>query len=652
MGIRLARAGREFDLPSDLLKTFKGDAMYFQHHSKLKALLALPLLALGAAHAVGPDLGSIAHQIPGRDLSVHPPMVHSMHVFPVDGIGSATSRLEVRFKESLPRVISFIHEGSVVSLRDDGTSGDRASDDGVYSALIKVDNKALLDQAVAMPPPKDIASQVAQSDGGIPVAVQSVAAPQTVSGTSVAATAVDPKYLVDPEKALLIRNLSVMNHYYRTNDPCKNEPNPPAGQGDPAPADSDKHWTFGHLFTEMTNQKSTGMTTSDFALKWLDEWAKTQVINGDSLKEVDGGAQGATIAKTIKAQWLKASGGNGKLKMGKAPFRLLAIVNRIDKRDNLAFGGGSAGELRFVFGVLDLEHHETSTGKCASMDMTGRHLHDGEFSSGTTVILEYAVDKSTQADVKTWGQKWIDLNKLTQNSSAYRVALDAITESVVKAGAGAVKSRANGSALNTLRVNESDDDNIWDLREFAIDKSAKYLKATTVSQTPATILNHTADLEAWANYHAEEIMDDKHVIPKTFQADPSSSTYPYTHKSFLGSHAQTVFLDNNWDFGGSGEVRFHFSVNTCNGCHNNEGLQVNGGPFHVQGRAWNQVADISPYLSGITICCTGAPFVATDPRTGELRPFHELENRRQGLAALMSGTSLSALSFQPTTQVH
>ena len=48
--------------------------------------------------------------------------------------------------------------------------------------------------------------------------------------------------------------------------------------------------------------------------------------------------------------WIAASGGpGGPLDLSIAPFSLLAIVNRLDLRDQVAYGGAAGGELRFVF---------------------------------------------------------------------------------------------------------------------------------------------------------------------------------------------------------------------------------------------------------------------------------------------------------------
>ena len=48
----------------------------------------------------------------------------------------------------------------------------------------------------------------------------------------------------------------------------------------------------------------------------------------------------------------KAAGG-GVLDMKVAPFKLMAIVNRMDLHDAIGYGGGSSGETRFVYALMD-----------------------------------------------------------------------------------------------------------------------------------------------------------------------------------------------------------------------------------------------------------------------------------------------------------
>src|SRR5205823_3247974 len=87
-------------------------------------------------------------------------------------------------------------------------------------------------------------------------------------------------------------------------------------------------------------------TLSSFALNWLHNWQVNQTINGDLVPARP------NIQSVLIDPWLAASGGKT-LDMKKAPLRLLAIVARLDLRQNAGYSGGTtAGEARFIYNVL------------------------------------------------------------------------------------------------------------------------------------------------------------------------------------------------------------------------------------------------------------------------------------------------------------
>src|SRR6185295_13674484 len=101
-------------------------------------------------------------------------------------------------------------------------------------------------------------------------------------------------------------------------------------------------WSFAGLMTEVTNAPVTGLDPKQLVYDWINA--------------VEG-----TFTMSALEAWDKLSGGSGeveeikveRLKLEKVPFRLLAIVNRIDLRKNLVLGGTGAGELRFVYVLHD-----------------------------------------------------------------------------------------------------------------------------------------------------------------------------------------------------------------------------------------------------------------------------------------------------------
>jgi hypothetical protein len=171
-------------------------------------------------------------------------------------------------------------------------------------------------------------------------------------------------------------------------------------------------------------------------------WLSDQTINGFTVP-----ARPA-MQDLVLSSWPRV---DGALDLAAAPVRLLAIVNRLDLRD---LSRGQAGEGRFVFGVTD------SAGQATPF----------------TIILEYRLPASSEAEVLEWANLWHGLNGLAPGSAEYNAALEVITERF--AGDNADPARVNGSALNQIRTNEIALAFPWELREFTLGGS---------SFTPATV---------------------------------------------------------------------------------------------------------------------------------------------------------------------
>jgi hypothetical protein len=336
-------------------------------------------------------------------------------------------------------------------LRDDGKSGDEQAGDQIFTALAAVDTKELEARFTEekQSADKDQVKTVPVFRGRVEVGeapAQLFDLDGFLGGKRVAFR---PSWLfpwwllVIPERSLMVTAPGVVRDPTRTFDPCSG--------GTPGGA-----WTFGRLMSEMAGPNAP----SDFVEDWLDHWLTNQVVNGHT-------APARTTMQTrIIDPWRAASGG-GPLDVNRAPFRLLAIVNRVDLRGGgSSYGGGTAGEMRFVFGLLD-------TTTCTPQPMT--------------VILEYAVPRSGCFDVRDWGRKWWALQTKTPGSLAYNTALAALVEEVVVAGAA--PSRPNGSAIGQVRTNEIAlglPSLPWELREFRLGQAADpdELIQTTVALTP------------------------------------------------------------------------------------------------------------------------------------------------------------------------
>ncbi len=319
---------------------------------------------------------------------------------------------------------------------------------------------------------------------------------------------------------------------------------------------------------------------------------------------------GSRIRSLIIDPWLQASGGAGKqFDLAKAPFRLLAIVNRVDLRDNSA-SGSSAGEARFVFGAL------------------GPGCQPLEF----TVIFEFGIARSDCQAVRDWAKQWFDLGSLELGSGEYNAALEAITEQFVRAGAN--PSKPNGSALNQLRTNEIVLSNIWELREFKLSAEGA-LKQVTVKMTPDLSFNRTMVLVNFINGNEADILADKHVVPDQFPAG----------NSFLAGSAimPGVFWDNppTGLLITSREARHKFSLQTCNGCHQGETAT----DFtHIKPTPFGIAARLSGFMTGISV---------VDPSDGSpIREFNELQRRAADLDQLVNSSCLVESLHKPLRMTH
>jgi len=400
---------------------------------------------------------------------------------------------------------------------------------------------------------------------------------------------------VVPAKELFITHVSVVDDCYRTTWSGTCPPHPaPATPG---------AWTLGGLLPGIFGTTDPAIL-SNLTLEWLREWDSVQTINGDVVRDRP------LINDLIIVPWLRASGPQlDQLDMHKAPFRLLAIVSRLDLRKNAAHGGvTSAGEARFIFNVLDEEGDTT------------------QFN----VILEYGLDAADCSDVLDWANAWHSLGSLPFGKN-YNAALQSVTDRFTAIGASPGKT--NSSAINQVRSNEIElnlraglgEDSIWELREFQLPNTSASpvgLVQSTVELTPDKQRNKTAQLANFANTKAAAILNNSHSMPLSWQGQP-----------FRGGAAQHR-LNLGWDGPDhcvtipNPDVRHLLSLNTCSGCH---GLEETGTTFkHVEPRQSGSPSVLSSFLTG--------GMVPDRCPTGETRRFGDINRRRVDLCQLLDKT--------------
>jgi hypothetical protein len=455
-------------------------------------------------------------------------------------------------------------------------------------------------------------------------------------------------------KALFITDPAIVLDPARTWDPC-------TGAGTQGGV-----WTFAHLIREMAN--GSGRTPEQFALEWLSNWLNDYVVNSDTVN-----ARTQMFNQVIQP-WATASGVvatlvidpitgkrrvtlTGPLNLNIAPFRLLAIVNRIDLGATARGGGGyggsttslpvTAGELRFIFNVV--QPNPWGAGTEATC---GRKLF--------TTIFEYGVPGKGCAAVVAWAKRWSSLLAFPGFTPAYKAQLQAMTQSVVVHGAAPTKGNQN--AINQIRTNEIALAGPWELREFTLtaenppantDPPANGpLRPHTVAQTPDDFAFSAGGADATINAFVQGPVTAGVSLPVVNPLQCAASfTVPYTFLGapFRGGNAKIPpghwRANNVTGASPAAEIcaRHQFSLNTCSGCHQDDS-GTNGFPStnftHIDVFSSPPVT-LSKFLTG------GGPglvFNVPDTQLGApIWPFADLERRFQRLFDLSHCTTCTSI---------
>lgn len=411
---------------------------------------------------------------------------------------------------------------------------------------------------------------------------------------------------VDPPRELMVTDLSVVNDPARTFDAC-------SGTGNANGA-----WTFNTLMSNMANQGATGTNPADFVESWLQSWNTDVTVNSFLIPRRQ------NIGAQVMNSWPRTP--DGKLDMTKSPMRLLAIVNRLDLRDNAIYGGGNAGEGRFVFGVLN-----RANGGCSALPFT--------------VILEYGVPIKGCTAIRNYAKQWMNLGSIALSDATFNPALQAITDQFT--AAGVAQSKPNGSAINQIRTNEIALAAPWELREFNVG-AGHQLHLVSAKQTPHNSLNNTATLANYINANATAIEGDAHTIPLTFP-----TTEPFLTGSALNQNTDPA---QAWNAPGvATNARHHLSLNTCNACHGSEVHDFNF--LHITNRSAGAATQLSKFLVGNGTLAAPSTFDVPDPfDSATTRSFGDIV-RRQGDLASLSGSCkasglIAELMFRPLKMTH
>lgn len=357
---------------------------------------------------------------------------------------------------------------------------------------------------------------------------------------------------IDPDRELMIRELQVVN------SPRATDPSGP--------------WHVRSLFASMAGTEDP----SAFVLAWLRTWETDQVINGLTV------AARPEIGPRVINPWKRASNQEGvpdsaaRLDWSRAPFRLLAIVNRMDLARVTPSGAvENAGEGRFVFGVTDLTQPDPATTK-------------PEF----TVIFEYQLPARSRVELRAWADRWHGLGQSAGFGEAYLAGLETVTRAFANGTAGPV-------VLNQIRTDEVHLRGPWELREFHLAGQPARLLPAPVRLTPDLGHNGTPLLGRWFAANHEAILANNHQVTNRFEG-----------QVFLAGSALNPIPRVIWDAPTVDRpARQLVALATCNGCH---GPEAGMGPFeftHVKPRVAPEMAGLSGFLTGTRFPDPGQPGV-------------------------------------------
>jgi hypothetical protein len=318
--------------------------------------------------------------------------------------------------------------------------------------------------------------------------------------------------LVLPNKELVITDPSVVGDARASN----------ASAGQP--------WSFRFLVEQMT---PAGVDPADFIGAWL---GQLEVPD----HSVNGFPVDVRNTSALRALW--PTGAGKRLDLSRAPFRLLAITNRVDLH------AAGNGEARFVYGVVDAHG-------------VGRPM---------TVIFEFELpsrDAFTGAVLtrRDWAAKFHALGGLGFGDG-YNTALQEITDLFTRRNTS--PARPGGSSIAQVRSNEVLMGGPWQMREFHLSTANGPLALwlATTAQTPADAAGATGSplnvaLHGFVSASRVAIHGGYAQVPSGILGGQATENFAWAFVSPLDAAA-----------------RHAFAGQTCNGCHFSEagGLQKDG----------------------------------------------------------------------------
>jgi hypothetical protein len=308
-------------------------------------------------------------------------------------------------------------------------------------------------------------------------------------------------------------------------------------------------WSFRHAMESLAAASSVDAPT--FVNGWLGTW------QASSTAASEGGlplAARASVQKDLVCPWLRLTPENGcnetcaqcvssKLDLSRAPFRLLAIVNRLDLAETTNGCKPEASEARLLFVAL-------RPGTTTPLSFNA--------------IFEYAVDGTAAGAPDSWHAL-----AALQGDAEYAAGLETLT-----------RTFTDSARLGQLRTSENLAGTSWELRQFAHLRGK--LVPTALTNTVTDALDGTTELARHLSTHESEIFAGDNAVPSSVAT--AFSTMPKA--------------DFRWSSATANQSTLHlFGLSTCNGCHAGERGDTSVLPFSHVGVDASGATIVSRFLS-------------------------------------------------------
>ena len=411
--------------------------------------------------------------------------------------------------------------------------------------------------------------------------------------------------------------------------------------------------SFGYLMEQLGGESED---KTKLLLNFLTKWESEQTVNTFKVPARE------AIRDLVIEPWKKADGQEGvsdlewKVNYKNAPFRLTALINRIDMaripeldptRDELislginpdssAFTSGNAyygpsisGEMRFTYCVCDQKTKEPLAGSFTTIF----ELANREYPMKAGEKKARRINDGN--DGQRWAMRWHKLGEFDEIGAEYLTELEQLVRDNIETKGDLAP------VLNRIRTNEGALAKTREMREFNLNSSRSAFEQVTMKQTPdlSYLGKHSPKNRALANYinnNAELIKLSRHTMNDTLEVRRNRE--PFLAGSALFPDDPAEFF---WYARGvrDREARRAFSMNTCNGCHAKETATTNC--LHIAPRKAGEPSQLSAFLG-----MSGERFLVRDPA----RPAHrdemsEIEKRIAIFQAILSKDASSSKAMR------